>query len=90
MSSTKRTKRDVNRAALQVAEHLEKKFKLMLDNEELPSGVKKEDVEMHLRAKLNEKAPMVSIGHSSLSFAWIEFFELQRHVMANYASLSSS
>ncbi len=58
--------RDENRTALQVAEDLEKKIKLMLDSEELPCGVKKEDVEMHLRAKLNVNAPMVSIGKTSV------------------------
>ncbi len=53
--------RGENRTALQVAEDLEKKLKLMLDNEELPCGVEKEDVEMHLRAKLNKNAPMASV-----------------------------
>ncbi len=58
--------RDENRTALQVAEDLEKKIKLMLDSEELPGGVEKGDVEMHLRAKLNAKAPMVSTGKKIL------------------------
>ncbi len=49
-----------------MAEGLEKKIKLMLDNEELPYGVEKEDVEMHLRAKLNKNAPMASIGNKLL------------------------
>ncbi len=58
--------RDENRTAIQVAEDLEKKIKLMLDSEELPYGIEKEDVEMHLRAKLNVKAPMVSIGKKTV------------------------